>query len=248
MADTDIEQLIRTIRFGGQDERLSSILAVGDAKAPLERVRPYLLPLMDGETAGDDSEVTAAAISLAKLGDNSERVRATLLNSLQGFAANLKNMGIGSVDPDTPGVMMILQGRMAFGRQMVRGLAALKNDKVVVDGLLRIIQRTTTKGYSSLDEWMPRSLIDACLRGIGCVGHESGRELLEYWKDKGDLTASAALELFGGDWDAIGKRADELKNPPAQPEPRVAKGGFCPGCASPTPTGAAFCVKCGAKL
>jgi hypothetical protein len=211
MADEDIEQLLKKTKFGTKDERWQAIVAIGGTKAPLDKVRPYLYPIMTGETTDDGSEMCAAAISLVKLGDNSENVSKLILKYLQSYAENLPNMGLDSLDPNQPGAIMILKARVTFAREMASALGSFKNDKGLTDGLSRIIQGTSVEGYSAIDGFMPIGLIDACICGIGAIGHASGKELLEYWIGKGNVTAKAALELFGGSWDDIQNRKVEIE-------------------------------------
>ena len=179
--------------------------------ARLDDVRQYLYQIIEEDESDYADDICMAAISLADLGDNSEYVRDILLNLLKNFAANLKHMGIDSVDPDTPGVIEIVRSRVAMGANMARALATFKNDKEVVGGLSKIIQSTPVTRYSPRDEFMPVHIIDACLRTIGAIGDESGKELLEYWGGKQNMAAKAALELFGESWDDIRGREGEIE-------------------------------------
>ena len=46
-------------------------------------------------------------------------------------------------------------------------------------------------------------MMRACLRALSMIGVEEGKVALEYWILKKDVTAMAASECFGGNWDDI---------------------------------------------
>jgi hypothetical protein len=211
MVPETVDTLLKKIKFGNKQERFIALLAMKNSMASLEEVAPYLYPIMNNKSIDDPTESISSAVALAHLGDHSEEVRDMLIDSLYNLSQNLPKLGIHSVDPDTPGVMMIVGARVAFQREIAQALAVFKNDEIVSEGLTQIIQKLPVSDYDQLDEWMPKSVTNACLIAIGSVGSVQGKEFLEYWKEKGNFFAAAAFDLFGSDYDKISEKAKQLE-------------------------------------
>ncbi|CAD6491456.1 MAG: hypothetical protein EMLJLAPB_00155 [Candidatus Argoarchaeum ethanivorans] len=88
--------------------------------------------------------------------------------------------------------------------EIAKALSLFQGDTAVLEGLIRVV-RCSGKEYPGY------LLIKPCLRAIGALGDESGKELLEYQKDQGNVTAKAALELFGRAWEDIKYKEKEIE-------------------------------------
>jgi hypothetical protein len=160
-------------------------------------------PIAMSEEARYVSEMGWACISIAKLNkggfvrqvapDLYEVVRDKLLVGLQGVVQ----------DPEK----LSFLGDTEY--QVVNALALARGDEeVVTEGLIKVVHHAA-EGGSLLSN--TQSVVNNCLRAIGALGHESGREMLEYWQSRGNVSAQAALEAFGESMEAIKDREKAIR-------------------------------------
>jgi hypothetical protein len=152
-----------------------------------------LLPIAKGEETKHALEPTNALLSILQLNEGGfvqqtlpevyEKVRDTWLERIREAAQ------------DTPETAI-------WESWAIDGLALAKNDERVTEGLVEAVRCARDEG---------RFLVEHCLRAIGALGHQSGRELLEYWQSKGNMTAQAALEAFGESMEAIKDREKAIE-------------------------------------
>lgn len=110
---------------------------------------------------------------------------------------------------------------LCFVVHVAYALSLFKADGEIVRFLVDIISKCTeSKHIKSFKGEIPlfydtriKNLIDACLRSIGAIGksiNEDGEKMLEWWSSRGNITAKAALEIFGHSWEEILTKENEL--------------------------------------
>ena len=195
MAKEDFEQLEQKLKFGSSNERLQAILAMGKLTDETERVGALMVlwPIAKGEETKDVLEQTSALLSILQLNEGGfvqrtlpevyEIVRDKWLELIREAAQDTKILPV-------------------WESSAIDALALAENDEGVTEGLIEAVR-------CARDE--SRVLVEHCLRAIGALGHESGREMLEYWQSKGNVSAQAALEAFGEPMEAIKDREKAIK-------------------------------------
>ncbi len=195
MAKEDFEQLEQKLKFGSSNERLQAILAMGKLTDETERVGALMVlwPIAKGEETKDVLEQTSALLSILQLNEGGfvqrtlpevyEIVRDKWLELIREAAQDTKILPV-------------------WESSAIDALALAENDEGVTEGLIEAVR-------CARDE--SRVLVEHCLRAIGALGHESGREMLEYWQSKGNVSAQAALEAFGEPMEAIKEREKAIE-------------------------------------
>lgn len=184
------QELEKKLKFGSGDERLEAIIDMGKLSDESDKRNALmsLVPVAGGEEARDRSEKMYALLSIMQLNENNfvqfalpetyETVRDAWLETLKDVA---------TVEDDFFSDV--------FAGMGVNALSLAKGDENVTDGLIEVIKNMPSSEG--------RSLTNRILRAIGSLGHENGREFLEYWRDKGNISAQAALEAFGSSIEEI---------------------------------------------
>ena len=246
-----IEGLLRKLEFGAKEDRFDALMGLsilsksGIENNLVEKIRRHLTPIVTGNMEISLQEGCFAAIALAKLGDRSQDVSATLLAVLKYIAEDPEKFS-GPMDKHLPS-----NSEAVFAVQIITALSLFKGGGDVVRHLIDVISRCNypdngEERIKSLAEPLGtqfydvriKNLVDNCLCCIGAIGdteNEDGRKMLQWWSSRGNPAAKAAEELSGSNWSAIRKRADELEkrkvaepetesHEPTKPEPKLEEG------------------------
>jgi len=187
MTEDELSSLVSKIKYGSYYERIVALGNLADSDADINQVSSILSSIFTSDQ--EDGNVRAwAAIAIARLGAPIEPVSSFLLKVLEYSAQN----------PDEMSRVGILE------REMAHALSEFFMDENVTRRLITVVQNAGVGGFTDvLSRDRLEDVIDNCLLAIGVLGHESGREFLEYWKNKGNVTAAVALEYYGHSWETI---------------------------------------------
>ena len=225
----EIENLLSKLHSGIPDERFSALLGISiKSKSSLdeslkEEMRRHLVPIVTGQIQTDLQSGCFAAIALAVLGDHSQDVATPLFIFLRYYAEDPVKFS-GPMDE-----FISSSNLLCFTVHVVYALSLFKGDGKIVSFLIDIIARChfpksgedRIKNVTGVDgpqfkfyDSRIKNLVSACLRSIGAIGEsgtEDGVKMLELWSSRGNVTAKAALELFGSSWTEIVRKETELE-------------------------------------
>lgn len=197
MAEQSDEELLRQLEYGTGNQRIQALISLAGAALDLEVARRHLYPLAGQEVTDEQTlnERLWALIALASLGDRDERVRESLLDALRMFAA-------------------VPESRTPLGLvelQIGKAMSLFKDDERAVTEIRGILNLLDLSATGAVEQFGAQNVLRICLTCLGAIGHESARGILEYWHSRGNVTASAALELFGESWDTIRTQDKKLR-------------------------------------
>lgn len=226
----EIENLLSKLHSGTADDKYNSllILSVWSESHLLvlgvsltTELRRLLIPMLAGPKGIGLQGACFAAIVLAKLGDHSQDVAWPLIQALRYYAEDPEKLS-GPIDE-----FMSSSNLLCFVVHVAYALSLFKADGEIVRFLVDIIHKCSfpesgenrikynsgPKGIQFYDNRI-NNLVNACLRAIGAIGksgNPDGEKMLELWSGEGNITAKAALELFGHSWEEILIKESELE-------------------------------------
>lgn len=223
----EIENLLSKLHSGTTDDRFEALMGLAiKSRSSLdehlkEQMRTHLVPIVTGHVRTDHQSGCFAAIALAKIGDHSQDVAAPLVKALRYYAEDPVKFS-GPIDE-----FMSSSNLLCFTVHVAYALSLLKGDGEIVGFLIDVIARCldpksgedrikseTGVGGPQFYDSRIKNLVSACLRSIGAIGEsgtEDGVKMLEWWSSRGNITAKAALELFGSSWEEIVSKETELE-------------------------------------
>lgn len=207
------------IKYGSKNERFQGLVGLAsnnqirdqyDYYAINVEVIPALLPIAAGVSSEDPNDRIWANIALAHIFHENkmddvwikkvnikENTKNTLLDALSYFTQNPSE----NMSP-----LALLES------EIVKALSLYKGDKDIIEGLTDALRSCSSEyDYARSKNDYSYLFVRSCLRAIGSFGDKSGKELLEYWRDKGYLAAKVAIELFGKTWEEIRDKEKEIE-------------------------------------
>ena len=228
--DIEIEKLLNKLELGKSDERYDALLALAlTSAADAPKIEPRLkqemiknlMPFVLGEIKCYFQEGCWAAIALAWLGERSQDIAYPLHTALKLLAEDPAKYS-GPMDE-----FLRADSLVVFNVQIIRALSLFKGDGEVIGILVDVISKCASPSdgddrIKSFDEQTGpqfydiriQNVVHNCLRCIGVIGESTNtdsRQMLEWWSTRGNVSAKAALELFGSSWDDIRNREREIE-------------------------------------
>ncbi len=212
--EREIKDMLQKLQFGTKIDKTDALLGLSTLtissgssfEANLkEEIHNHLYSIVTGQTETNLQDACFAAMTLAQLGYVSQYVAYPLLTFLQYYAEDPVKFS-GPMDE-----LMNSYNLICFAIHATYALSLFKGNRDVLNELVDVVKNCLN---TQLDDIRIKNLISACIRSIGAIGKSednNAKTILEQFSNQGNITAKAALELFGSSWDEIKNKEIKLE-------------------------------------